>query len=193
MASTHQTIQRLRENDVQAFNELYQENWSKFYRFAVRLLKDESAAEDLIQNFFKQVWEKRNNFPEEVEQVDSFLFRWMQRMLLNQIKADQIREKHMDAFISVFVAYEEYTLPEIYEKETYRQIKSAADKLPERMREIFLMNRIDHIPTKEIAIKFNLSEQTVRNQISNALSRIRAEVDTSALIAALVIWTGHVK
>lgn len=98
MASTQQTIQRLQENDVQAFNELYQENWGKFYRFAVRLLKDKSAAEDLIQDFFKQVWEKRDRFPDDIEQVDSFLFRWMQRMLLNQIKAENIREKHIEAF-----------------------------------------------------------------------------------------------
>lgn len=174
-----------------AFEALYRSSLPGLLRFAVRLLKDEQDAEDLLQQFYIQVWEKWDTLPAG-DDIDGFLITWLRRMILNQIRADQIREKHIEAFIAVMLTHTEDTLPAIFEKETYRQIQEAAGTLPERMREVFIMNRLQHMSIPAIAAGLGISEQTVRNHLSAAISRIRSRVPSASLLTAVIAWTACV-
>lgn len=186
-------IDKLNSGDYSAFQKVYQTSWKRHYSFAIKLLQQKSDAEDILQEFYSQLWEKREEVPRDAD-LDNYLFRWLQRLILNRIRAEDIREKHTEAFIAAYVEQQEDALGSIYEKETHRQIKSAVWQLPEKMREIFILNRLQHVPVKEIAMQLGLSEQTVRNQLSMAIKRIRTSIEPTALLCAIVVWTAnHIK
>ena len=76
-------------------------------------------------------------------------------------------------------------------------VQEEISRMPEKMKEIFLLSRNDLKTTKEIATQLNLSDQTVRNQVSSAIKRVRlavnnyskADMSAASLNIAITIGT----
>jgi RNA polymerase sigma-70 factor (ECF subfamily) len=68
---------------------------------------------------------------------------------------------------------EEEAENKLFEKELRERLDEAINQLPPRTREVFCMSRFEHLNAKEIAERLNLSEQTVKNQLTTALSKLR--------------------
>ena len=164
-----------RHDDCGAFRILYDRYWEKLYLLAYRKVQSETDALDIIQNIFVKFWEKRHEV-QISKSLDGYLFIALKNSILNYYKHRIIRKKHTVRFCSQNAMQEETIHNNIYYKELHISINREIGQLPEKMREVFDLSRNHHLSAREIAQKLSISEQTVRNQISDALHRIRIRI-----------------
>lgn len=172
MASDMRLLVRVRqENDVVAFRTLYERYWERLYVHAYAKLKSGADASDLVQEIFVKLWEKRGEL-EVRESLQGYLFVALKHSILNHYKQLLVRRQHLAILAQPTASALRYDQPNAY-KELEEQISLEVGQLPDRMREVFLLSRNQHLTAREIAHRLSISEQTVRNQISDALRRIR--------------------
>lgn len=163
---------QLRQGDEQAFKSLFELLWKDLYSYAARLMQSRDEAHDIVQELFIRLWENRYQLS-EVENIKPYLYQSVRNMVLNRIKISQIRDQHLEAFKGMTPINANTTEDMVLGAEAHTNLMKSLDLLPERMREIFYLNRIEQVPVSAIATQLNLSEQTVRNQINLALKRLR--------------------
>lgn len=138
--------------------------------YALRLVDDADIAEDMVQDAFMRLWLYIENHG-KIDDFTSFMYRTVRNVCLKYLRGK--REMLDESFIP--------DIPEVGEEDidtSYRdaRIWRAIDKLPEKCREIFLMSKRDGLNNEEIAEELNISIKTVKNQMTKAFSRLRAEL-----------------
>ena len=180
----HILVLLLQKGNVMAFDSLFEVYSPKLFGFALKYLKNESSAEELVQEVFVQVWEHHQTLKSE-SSFKSYLF----TIALNQIR------KHFNK-IAISLHYLEslQSDPEIEENQTLqsddyemllKQINSIIDQMPVRRREIFMKSKLEGKSSKEIASELNISAGTVDNQVSEALHFIRSKLKNENLALLL--------
>lgn len=141
--------------------------------FALHYLKDIDTAEDVVQECFADLWEQLKG-GRSILDIKSYLF----TMVKNRSLAHLTKEKSM-AYTDMSTAIEETLPDEELEEKSYIEARLwlAIDKLPERCREIFLLNKRDGLKYQEVANQLGISINTVENQISKALKILRDGVN----------------
>lgn len=141
---------------------------------AVRITKERSLAEDIVQEVFYELYKKREQL--KIESLVGYLKRAVYNRSINKVKG---RKDHVDADD---IAYEltdnknnSQDDLEYGELETF--INSVIDSLPEKCRLVFVLSRFEQLSYKEIAEKMEISIKTVENQMSKALKILREEFE----------------
>ena len=168
-------VRNLSKGNMLAFNSLYKEHSGRLYRFAFGYLKSEAEAEELVQEVFTIIWDKRADLREELC-FKSFLF----------TIAFNIIRKHFRSRTSLCEYLKNRTTPDLdmqtSQKVTYdslyQYIARLVNQLPSRRREIFIMSRVNGLSIKEIARDLKISHKTVENQLTDALKFIRENLNS---------------
>lgn len=182
-------VVRLKEGDKRAFKELFERHYPLFISFARRLLKDESTAEDLIQNVFMKIWVGRANLNENKSFKNYLLvsirnevyqyFRYAFRL--------EDSEKYSEKFLEV-IDNSMNIETEMSAKELEKNVTKIIADMPQRRREIFNMSRHEKLSNKDIAQRLGLSVRTVEKHIENALADIRKNIHISILALVMLLW-----
>lgn len=141
--------------------------------YALRIVDNVEVSEDMVQEAFLQTWE-RISAGEEIADIKAWLYR-----CVHNAGIDWRRKRKEENMSEIPAEYMELTEEAIDTSERDAKIWQAIDKLPAKCREIFLMSKRDGMSCAEIAEELHLSEQTVKNQISKALGRLRAPLSRS--------------
>lgn len=171
----NELLKLIKEGSYPAFTEIYDRHWNTLFGSAYNILRDREACLDILQDIFVWFWENR-----EVWELDT-----CKGYLLTAVKfktANYVRNSRKQGLIihQLSSAELENAKDEPYEvRQLEELIKSIADRLPDRCREIFQMSRYDFLSNKEIAAKLQISEKTVENQITIALKRLRQKLSAS--------------
>lgn len=163
---------KLPGDDTRAFTELYGRFSGLLLRYAISVLKDEDEASDLVQDLFAHLWEKRASLHVHTT-VKSFLYKSTLNRALDRIKHLKVAESYFSAFQD---ALDQGTLAAdapLLEKELAARIEAHLDKMPKKMREVFLFSRHGDLSYKEISEKLGISHATVASHIQNALRILR--------------------
>lgn len=162
-------LRQLKLDDERAFDALFRHYGSLVYRFAYGYLKSRADAEEIVQDCFLKIWEKRQQLREDVP-LKGYLFTTAHHAILNQLRRSQhhLRFQTHVATLSPGVATNgaEYS-----EMEALYQ--AALEKLPPKRRQIFMLSRQQGLSYSEIAQQLNLSVKTVETQIMQALKFLR--------------------
>lgn len=152
----------------QLLKALFEANYTTLVRTAFRFLNNIPAAEDLVQDIFCTLWEKRAEL--QVESYEGYLRRAVYNRCINTIKKQRA---------TTFTDLEEETLPPVTSyhstdqtillKETKTKVDVAINSLPTACRAIFILSRFENLSNKEIAQELDLSQKTVENQMTKAL------------------------
>ncbi|MDD4777227.1 MAG: RNA polymerase sigma-70 factor [Fermentimonas sp.] len=142
--------------------------------FACRIVSDDSAAEDIIQDVFADLWANRKNI-DLSESVKPYLYKVTHNRSLDFLKLSENKNIPIsyqtdlleDMLYTTFTAHEELSFDDV-EKEILDCVK----QLPERCKEVFLLSRHDNLKNREIAEKLEISIKTVEKHISLALSSL---------------------
>ncbi|PYF75470.1 RNA polymerase sigma factor [Pedobacter nutrimenti] len=173
--SDAELVALLKENDRFAFNEIYRRYWRIMYLYARKLLFDHKDAEDVVQEVLAYIWTKR----EEIRittSLRSYLYGSVRNMVLNMANRKKVIERYL-VFFGDFIDKGDFVTDDyIRERELTLAIQAAVVSLPPRMRQIFELSRNEYMSQKNIAEKLNLSDKTVKKQISNALKLLRIKV-----------------
>src|SRR5690606_6709871 len=167
----NELLSLIAEGDERAFERLFTLYATPLAALAKRMLRDEEAKQEVIQEVFLKIWINRDRL-EQVEQFNA----WIRRMTINEClmylrRASAYREKldliqQEESHVSNFV-------DTLHIKEISRAVERAVSTMPPQRRTIYELSRTQGLTAKEIASKLALSHGYVRNALSAALTTIR--------------------
>jgi RNA polymerase sigma-70 factor (family 1) len=175
-------VQGLASGNILAFNTLYKSYSSRLYRFALGYLKSEDEAEELVQEVFTIIWEKRKELKEELS-FKSFLFTISFNIIRKHFRAKSYLSEYLTS--GSFDETDVRTSQKIVYDSLYQYINELVNQLPMRRKEVFVKSRFEGLSIKEIAEELNISHKTVENQLSDALKFIRVNLNKENLPALL--------
>lgn len=167
-------IEEIREGNTNAFETLFR-NWHEpLCRYAFSLLKDEAQAEEIVQDVFVKVWEKRQEISIQTS-AKAYLYRSVHNRCLNWIEHQKVKGNYRDNWM---LQFEEAQMPQenTEHRQLLEQFSNAMQKLPGECRRIFQLSREAGFSYREIAEALNISIKTVENQMGKALKVLRTEL-----------------
>jgi len=182
-------VARFRNGDMEAFRKIYESFCEPLYRFAYSYLKDSFEAEEIVQDVFLKVWEKRAEVDEQ-KSFKSYLYRITVNKIFNELKHRVVKQKydqHLQNFDQISIETPESS---IQFQELNKKVEHLLTRLPEQQRNIFIMSRWKGLSNAEIADNLNLSIRTVENQIYRAAKFIKLHLNDDYPIGLLLIVFG---
>lgn len=173
--SEQEIISAIREGNEGIFEETFRKYYQSLCTYANSMLKEIEEAEEIVQNLFLGIWEKREELEISIS-LKSYLYRAVHNHCLNRIKYLKVREEHQQYAINFYDASYESVSQTVMKNELEQKIEEAIKKLPEQCQLIFRMSRFEELKYHEIAEKLELSPKTVENQIGKALKILRVEL-----------------
>lgn len=184
--SDKELIRRLKKGDIDAFSRIFYAYSSKLYHFAYGYLKSKEDAEEMVQEIFSKIWDKRADIKEEYE-FRSYLF----SIAFNYIKK-HFRSKALINKYAEFATTNNQESKQIQEDVNYASLKLRVDQLvdqmPEKRKSVFLKSRVEGKNSKEIAAEMNISPSTVENHLNQALRFLRLHLKDENLAGLLFFW-----
>lgn len=177
-------VQELSKGNILAFNTLFREYSGRLYRFAYGYLKSRDEAEELVQEVFTIIWEKRSGLKQELS-FKSYLF----TISFNIIRKHFRTKSHISEYLKSGINDESdiQTSQKINYDSLYQLIADLVDQLPERRKLIFIKSRFEGLSVIEIAEELKISHKTVENQLTDALKYIRINLNRESKFIFLLI------
>ncbi|HKL34364.1 MAG TPA: RNA polymerase sigma-70 factor [Tangfeifania sp.] len=155
-----------RKENKEWFGNIFNENYEYIRNYLYYLSGDMELAEDLVQDVFLQLWEKKDSIKDET--VRAFLFTVAKNDFLKSTR----RKKNDLKFRSAIFENSENKSPEyiLEMKEFDEKLQRIISEIPEKSRAVFLMHRIDGMTYNEIAGNLKVTVKAIEKQMSKALS-----------------------
>lgn len=166
-----EAMRRIQTGHPAALGELMHRNWSPLMRYALTFLSETDAAEDVVQETFVRLWEKRRDW-KPVGPLRSYLYRIARNLSLQEQKKRRVRKRWREAQ----TGQEPLELSPADEAEAgalRSALERAVSALPPRKREVVILTRFHGLTHEETAEVMGISAQTVANQLSMALIELR--------------------
>lgn len=165
----------LSKDDEKAFEYIYWKYNSHIYNFAKSLLYSEDIAENVTQNVFMKIWERRHDINPE-QNFNAYLFTIARNMVYKETEHMLSSEKYVEEYENDAPDFStEQTLDYHFTDEYYH---SLVEELPPARREIFKLSRFKRLSNKEIALRLSVSEKTVETQIYRATCFLKQKLLT---------------
>jgi RNA polymerase sigma-70 factor (ECF subfamily) len=167
---------RIAEGDEQAFTQFFLHWATPLSRFAQKILQDEQASKDVIQEVFIRIWLYRDKLP-FIDHPPAWIKKVVTNQCLSALEKNAAKDKRLSALKIAQPQDQEDPLPALDFREIKSTLNEIIDKLPQQRRTIYRLNRDEGKTTKEIAETLSLSHGYVRNALSAALDSIRQEMN----------------
>jgi RNA polymerase sigma-70 factor (ECF subfamily) len=134
---------------------------------------DVQAAEDLVQDTFLKIWEKKETIKPET--VKSLMYKIANNLFLNKIEHEKVSFR----FVTEYRGNDLSNAPdfELEMKDFDRKLQDAMAELDEKSRSVFLMHRIDEFTYAQIADNLGLSVKAVEKRMSKAIAFLKERLD----------------
>lgn len=183
------TSQSMGLSPKDSFEQVFRSHFKNLHAYACTIMRDPVAAEEVVQNVFVKMWEKKEAL-EIRENISVYLYRAVHNGSLNHLKHLKVKS-----------AYQSYAMrrhtPNDSEKasekvtmgELEQNLQKALHELPEQCRTIFQLSRFEELKYREIADRLGLSIKTVENQMGKALRILRLKLVDFLPILSLLLLT----
>ncbi|MBC8085432.1 MAG: RNA polymerase sigma-70 factor [Hymenobacter sp.] len=181
-------LARLKENDDKAFEELFAQYAAGLCRFAQSHLKSHADAEEVVQECFLKLWQKRHDLPVDTL-LKSYLYTSAYHAVLNQLRRQQYWAFE-DCADDLLTADSRLSNPTEY-RELEQVYQGALERLPPKRRRIFTLSRQEGLSYSGIAKELGISVKSVETQMTHALKFLRAFFrahGTPLLVFGLAWW-----
>lgn len=176
--SDDQLISDLRSGNILVFNQIFEIYSTRLFLFAKGYLKSVEDSEELVQEVFTTIWEKRDQLKNGFS-FKSYIF----TIAFNIIKKHFRKKARFKRFANEELLDD--VTSETSQQIDYNSLKSyilsLAEALPEKRRNVFIKSRFEGFSNKEIADKFGLTKKTVENHLNLALKEIRNKMEERKL------------
>jgi RNA polymerase sigma-70 factor (ECF subfamily) len=186
--SNKELLQLIQRDDKIAYYNLYERYSKRLYGFVLRYIKQESDAEEIVQEVFIKIWESRSKI-DVYSSFESFLFTVAYNATISLFRKRVTETKYMEHLKSIqqFENAPDLT-DEIIFNELNKKVKSLLNELTPRQKEIFQLSREEGLTHNEIAKKMNISLNTVKKHITNTLTFLKSHIDTSLMLNLLFVY-----
>ncbi len=157
-----------------AFEEIFKSHYKRLHAYACSILKDETMAEEMVQQVFFKLWEKKERI--QVQQsITAYLYRAVYNESINYLRHVKVKNAYQ-SHANYHSPKSENAAGRTNVKELETRIAETIQELPEQCRTIFQMSRFEELKYREIADQLGLSVKTVENQMGKALRILREKL-----------------
>lgn len=171
--SDQDLITAMKNGDQKAFEALYEQYWPEVYTMIYRRINDREITKDILQEIFINLWNYRHRIIAERS-----LAPWLNSAAKKQAISwyrKQVSTKQREMLYQENEALIVPAPTELETKELQELLDLEIEKMPVNMKLSFRLSRVENKSVREIADELSLSEQTVRNNVSMALERLRLQ------------------
>ena len=164
-------LKGLQQGSEQAYKDLFTAYFSDLVLYANHFIKNQAAAEDIVQDFFITLWLEKKFFNIE-SSLEGYLYRSLHNICLNHLYNEQRKQEKL--------------LHMPIEKD-YNQLYQALHKLPEQCKQVFTLCCLQNMKYQEAADYLGISINTVRTQMGRAYKILRNSLDSKSFLNLLFL------
>ena len=163
--------------DEGAFERMFKTHFKALHSYAHVMLRDEEQAEEVVQQVFLKLWERREQLSVQVS-IKAYLYKSVHNECLNYFQRNKTKTRFEDhaVYVSTLDSQSETASDKVELKELQAKIHESLNDLPQQCRIIFHMSRFEDMKYREIADRLGLSVKTVENQMGKALKIMRSKL-----------------
>lgn len=189
-------INRLKQGDEQAFKYIYDHHYVLLCRFANRILEDSNRAEEIVDDAIFYLWEHRKEIKITFS-LRAYLIKAVRNRCLNELNSLTHREElHFSSFLlpenrdflDTLFTEENHPLGQLLEQELEEELLRRIEELPIESRIVFKKSRFEGKKYEEIATELEISINTVKYHIKNALSILQTKLSKYMEVLILYIF-----
>ncbi len=186
------TLIALKAGDESAFREIFDQNFRKLYAFSFRLLKNKEQAEEVVNDTLMNVWTNRERLNPDFP-VAPYLYTITRRLALNALRQIATSQKAIDQLWLNMENISNDTEESVLLSDLQRFTEAALITLPPQQQIVFRMSRFEGLNYDEIAIKLNISRNTVKNHLVAALKTLKTHFNQSDVAYFLLLSASLLK
>lgn len=173
---------KLQKGEPEAFESIFKLIYPRLISYCKLFIKSNAQAEDLVQECFVQLWQKRNSIVPS-QSIESFLFVMLKHRCLNFLRDDptmilkdditSLKTRDLQQLFEIdFTGTENKTV----EEELLDALMEEIEKLPEKRKLVFIKSKFEGMKNKEIAAQLGISIKTVEKHLHQAKEQIQKEL-----------------
>lgn len=178
--STAELIGRLQQNDVGAFDALYWQYHEVVYRNILKFTKDPIVAEDILQDVFIKLWEKRSSINPD-QSVAGWLFVISYNLSINHTRK-RLREQTFQKKLSLVESDDTVHHNTAVYEEQYQLLENAIEQLSPQKRKVVTLCKLEGKTYEEAAGELKISRNTVKEHLQTALVHLNEYIRKKAHI-----------
>ncbi len=180
-------ITLLQSGSQYAFECLFYTYSQKLYRFTLSYLKNEVEAEEIVQEVFIKIWEKRERIKNDTS-FKSYLFTIAFNSIRKHFNAKSKKVNFQTEILELLAAESSAIESKINFEVLLLKLDQLIEKMPERRKEIFIKRKKEGKSIREIANELFISPKTVENQITEAMNFLRKEFSQDKFSGLLFLY-----
>ena len=185
--SDEELLERLKFGDHAAYEEIYKRYWAILFRHTRRMISNDEEAKDLVQDLFVTLWQKAPELTIK-ESLSSYLYGITRYKVFDLFDKRKVKANHLQS-LGEFIDHCEYTTDNtVRENELSKLIEQEISFLPTKMREVFELSRKSHLNYRQISQQMEISDQTVKKQIYNAVKILRLKFGSICLFLGFFLF-----
>lgn len=166
-------LEKALKGDISAFERIYRSYVKELCSFAAYYVKSFDAAEDIVQNVFLILWERRDTLRIDGS-LKTYLFTSVRNLSLNFLKHQTIHRDSIDVYSKLFTPPTDTPHEIAVQQESDVLLTLAIEKIPERCRIVFILSRYFNMKYAEIAKILEISVKTVDAHMVKAVKSLRS-------------------
>ena len=163
---------KIQNGDLKAYEDFFRMHYPELVRYSHRYVRDTLAAEEIAQEVFMYIWEKRKAINIQ-SSLASYLYQAAKNRSINYQRLELPKLQLQSDITEMEVSLTSETNHGEQTELVSKLVKEAIDELPKKCKEIFILSRNAGLTYEEIAEDMNLSKKTVENQMGIALKKLR--------------------
>ena len=186
-------LELLKNGSHSAFGELYARYYDPLIYYCKQFMNDEEGAEDVVQDIFMQLWERRGVL-QVTSSFSGYLYASAKNNILNLYRQFDVHSRFAQYILIHETELTNETEDSIIENDYNALLNNLIDQLPPMQKEVFRLSRIEGMTSKEIAESLQITDENVRKHTSLAMKKIKnlllkqKDIHFQIIIAFLIIF-----
>lgn len=177
----------LKKGNYAAFDALYSVYSPRILGRLIRLLGNENTAEELLQDLFFRVWEKRAQI-DVAQSFRGYLFTIAQNLVYDYFRKQSLDERYREEFIRNYSELYGHIEEDLILKQTEERLMKSIDNLPPQCRQVYVLFKLEGKSYAEISQLLGVSKSTINNHLTKANSILKKEFPFLFFLIGLALF-----
>lgn len=180
-------VTELAKDNEEPLEELFNYYYPRLYNFSRSFLKIEDGIDDILQEVFVKIWQKRKKI-NSAATFNSLIFTITRNLLLNELRSRLNNENFKDRIRSLSLVKEYSSMEQIEYNDLKDKVDKLVSELPERQKEIFILSRTKGLSNKEIAEQLGIKAKTVEYHITQSVRYLKEKLKELGVMSLLYFY-----
>ncbi|SKC87427.1 RNA polymerase sigma-70 factor [Ohtaekwangia koreensis] len=183
--SDQNLVDLLKQQNMAAFEEIYNRYWRKLYSTAYRRIQSREIAEEFVQDIFTSLWINRELV--HIKSLTAYLYTAVKYKVINHLHHESIRKQYFNLQLKTLSEADNCTEELVFANDLHVSVQKEISKLPPKCQQVFKLSRQENLTMKQIASQLGISEKTVEHQLGKALRVLRMNIKQIIVVISSTI------